>query len=63
MKQLLPPGTAVDTDSVLELVNLFADTWFSLDAYDKGILVTKGSTKKRAVLTAKKLEENLAKLI
>lgn len=62
VKQLLPPGTAVDTDSVLELVNLFADTWFSLDAYDKGILVTKGSTKKRAVLTAKKLEENLAKL-
>src|SRR6266481_4353833 len=34
VKHLLPLCTAIDTGSVLELVNLFADTWFSLDAYD-----------------------------
>lgn len=62
VKQLLPPGVAIDTESVLELVNLFADTWLSLDAYDKGALATKGVTKKRVALTAKKLEESLARL-
>jgi death-on-curing family protein len=62
VKQLLPPGTPIDATSVLELVNLFADTWFSLDAYDKGTLITKGATKKRVMLTAQKLEESLVKL-
>ncbi|MHB8173577.1 MAG: RhuM family protein [Nitrospirota bacterium] len=62
VKQLLPHGTAIDTGNVLELMNLFADTWFSLDAYDKGTLVTRGATRKRVVLTAEKLEENLAQL-
>ena len=62
MKQLLPHGTAIDTGNVLELMNLFADTWFSLDAYDKGTLVTMGTTRKRVALTAEKLEENLAQL-
>src|SRR3989338_9818030 len=28
-------NATVDNDSVLELVTLFADTWFSLDAYDR----------------------------
>jgi hypothetical protein len=62
VKRILPPGTAIDTESVLELVNLFADTWLSLDAYDKDAFVIKGTTKKRVTLTAKKLEESLAKL-
>ena len=62
VKQLLPHGAAIDTANVLELMNLFADTWFSLDAYDKGTLVTKGATRKRVALTAEKLEENLATL-
>ena len=62
VKQLLPHGAAIDTGNVLELMNLFADTWFSLDAYDKGTLVTKGVTRKRVALTAEKLEENLATL-
>src|SRR3990167_2336871 len=47
VKSLLPPGSIVDNDSVLELINLFADTWFSLDAYDRDTLVTKGGSKKR----------------
>jgi prophage maintenance system killer protein len=62
VKRILPPGAAIDTESVLELVNLFADTWLSLDAYDQDAFVAKGTTKKRVTLTAKKLEESLATL-
>jgi len=62
VKQILPPGATIDTESVLELVNLFTDTWFSLDAYDKGMFVTKGVTKKRVALTAEKLEKSLTEL-
>jgi prophage maintenance system killer protein len=61
IKQLLPADTPIDTHSVIELVNAFADTWLSLDAYDKDALPAKGSTKKRVALTAAKLTENLAK--
>ena len=62
VKQLLPAGATIDTGSILELISLFADTWFSLDAYDKDALTVRGMTKKRVALTAKRLEENLAKL-
>ena len=55
-------GTTVDKDSVLELVTLFADTWFSLDAYDKDALTTKGATKKKVALTADKLSRALTAL-
>ncbi len=41
VKALLPADTTIDHDSILELVTLFADTWFSLDAYDKDKLVLK----------------------
>jgi hypothetical protein len=60
VKQLLPSGAAIDTQSVLELVNAFADTWLSLDAYDKGKLPTKGATKKRVSLTGEKLKTGLS---
>jgi prophage maintenance system killer protein len=62
VKQLLPTGAVIDTQSVLELINLFADTWFSLDAYDKDALITKGATKKRVDLSAEKLKERLTEL-
>ncbi len=62
VKRLLPLDTPVDVDSVLGLVRLFADTWVSLDAYDKDVLVTKGVTKKRVMLTAEKLVNELALL-
>jgi hypothetical protein len=60
VKQLLPAGAVVDAQSVLELVNAFADTWLSLDAYDKSRLVTKGVTKKRVALTGERLKKNVA---
>src|SRR5205085_7912386 len=62
VKALLPPGSTIDNDSVLELVTLFADTWFSLDAYDKDKLVTQGTTKKKVALTAGKLNKALTEL-
>lgn len=52
IKDLLPEGTAIDHASVLELVSAFADTWLSLDAYDKDQLIEKGVTKKSVAVTA-----------
>jgi len=62
VKRLLPPGANIDTESVLELINMFASTWLSLDAYDKDSLSTKGATKKDVSLSVEKLSENLHKL-
>jgi death-on-curing family protein len=62
VKTLLPTDTTINHDSVLELVTLFADTWFSLDAYDKDKLITQGTTKKKVTLTAEKLNKALAEL-
>jgi hypothetical protein len=63
VKQLLPIHSAsVDGHQVLELITLFADTWCSLDAYDRDALVVKGTTKKKVTLTAKKLTQALAEL-
>src|SRR3990167_4459346 len=55
-------GSVVDSDSVLELVTLFADTWFSLDAYDRDVLTPSGATKKKVALTADKLARALVEL-
>jgi hypothetical protein len=62
VKTLLPTDTTIDHDSILELIILFADTWFSLDAYDKDKLITEGATKKKVTLTAEKLNNALAEL-
>lgn len=47
---------------MLELITLFADTWFSLDAYDRDKLITQGATKKKVALTGDKLVHALAEL-
>ncbi len=62
VKSLLPASSAVDHGGILELVTLFADTWLSLDAYDKDELDTQGATKKKVALTAEKLSVALATL-
>lgn len=49
----------IDNNSVLELVISFADTWLSLDAYDKDVLINSGSTKKVVDLTFSKLNKVL----
>ena len=62
IKALLPVNQVVDSASVLELVRLFADTWLSLDAYDKDALEAKGATKKQASITAEELGSALYEL-
>ena len=62
VKSLLPSNSKIDNTSILELITMFADTWFSLDAYDKDKLVTNGVTKKSVVLTAAKLSKALFEL-
>ena len=62
VKALLPAGTAMNTESILELITLFSDTWLSLDAYDKDALVTKGATKKSVKITAEMFAEALGTL-
>jgi prophage maintenance system killer protein/predicted transcriptional regulator len=52
VRALAPKQSNVDTESVLELVQLFADTWFSLDAYDKEALAPGKITIKKVKLTA-----------
>jgi prophage maintenance system killer protein len=62
VKSLLPAGSSVDNESVLELIKLFADTWFSLDAYDRDQLPIEGATKRKVKLTADKLNQALIEL-
>jgi prophage maintenance system killer protein len=62
IKALMPEHQVLDSASVLDLVQLFADTWLSLDAYDKDALDTKGVTKKQSTLTAKELRVALTQL-
>ena len=62
VRALLPAGMQSDTESILELVRMFADTWMSLDAYDKEALDLKKPTKKKVALTGAKLAESVAVL-
>ncbi|MFA7088053.1 MAG: virulence protein RhuM/Fic/DOC family protein [Patescibacteria group bacterium] len=59
IKKLIPINSNIDSASILELVTAFADTWLSLDAYDKDDLVTKGETKKQVILTVNQLSKFL----
>ncbi len=62
LKSLLPAGSNIGTSDILELISMFADTWVSLDAYDKDQLTTTGYTKKKVTLTADKLNKALQNL-
>lgn len=62
VRALLPDGHGVDAADMLGLIALFADTWLSLDAYDKKAFTTTGMTKKKVRLTAASLNEAIAAL-
>jgi len=62
VKKLLPTTGTVDARSALELVKMFASTWFSLDAYDKELLPQKGATKRHVNITAEELQMALSDL-
>lgn len=62
VKVLLPKSGEVKVADILELINTFAGTWFSLDAYDKEKLPQSGVSKKQIEFTAEELSVALAQL-
>ncbi|NTW75688.1 MAG: virulence protein RhuM/Fic/DOC family protein [Candidatus Moranbacteria bacterium] len=52
IRALLPEGDEIDPKAVLDLVKEFADTWVSLDAYDRDDLTVRKATKKQVKLTS-----------
>ncbi len=57
VKKLIPAQGALGTDETLELIKTFANTWFSLEAYDKSSFPIKGATKKRVDITSDELKK------
>ena len=62
VKALLPESSKTDTVNILELVSIFADTWFSLNAYDAEELPKAGITKNQIEITADELRNTLQEL-
>ncbi|MDO8512153.1 MAG: virulence protein RhuM/Fic/DOC family protein [bacterium] len=60
LKGLLPVDTDIKAGDAVELVSLFADTWLSLDAYDREELPKGKLTKKKVALTIEKISVSLA---
>lgn len=62
VKTLIPVNSEVKTSNALELVKLFAETWFALDAYDKSDLPQLGLNKSQVKFTADELIQALVEL-
>lgn len=62
VKTLIPANSEVKTGDALELVKLFAETWFALDAYDKSDLPQLGLNKSQVKFTADELIQALVEL-
>jgi prophage maintenance system killer protein len=60
VKSFLPSNMKPETESILELIKVFADTWFSLNAYDKEAFDKGKVTKKKIILTADELFSAIA---
>lgn len=62
IKLVLPSESSMKNYEVLELVKLFANTWFSLDAFDKSELPETGATKKQVDITSNELNNAIKQL-
>ena len=62
VKKLLPAPPVLDAGDAVDLISLFADTWLSLDAYDRESLPKGKLTKKKVELTADKITASLTQL-
>jgi prophage maintenance system killer protein len=62
VRKLLPAGSSMNPSDAVELISRFADTWLSLDAYDKELLYKGKLTRKSVAMTADKISHNLGKL-
>ncbi len=58
-KALLPAGNKVKTEDILELIQAFASTWVSLEAFDKDEFPKKGNSQKKIRITAEELSRVL----
>lgn len=61
-KKLLSGSRNIKAETALSLVNMFAATWFSLDAFDKGKLPKFGANKKHIEIAENQFVEALAEL-
>jgi hypothetical protein len=59
IKKLLPEVSTIDTKDAVELISLFADTWLSLDAYDRELLL-KGKLTERRFLCRQKMCQKIS---
>jgi prophage maintenance system killer protein len=62
VRKLLPSGGQIKAEDALELVKFFANTWVSLDAYDKSTLPQKGVSKKQVRITGHELSTAITAL-
>lgn len=62
IKKLLPVSSAVNPKDAVELIALFADTWLSLDAYDRDLAPSGKLTKKKVSLNVDTVSKNLDEL-
>ncbi|MEY4723164.1 MAG: hypothetical protein RLZZ324_677 [Candidatus Parcubacteria bacterium] len=62
VRALAPAGSLVDTSSVIALIRAFADTWFSLDAYDRDAFAPAKTTKKNVRLAGDELFSGISEL-
>ena len=62
IKVLLPKDKSIDARNTVELISVFANTWFSLEAYDSEKFPKKGWTQKKVFFTAEELTEDLQNL-
>ena len=62
VRTLLPSNVAIGTTDALELIKMFASTWFSLDAYDKERLPHTGMTKREFKFAAEELTNAISNL-
>ena len=60
--QSLLPEDKVRAQDALELVKMFANTWLSLNAYDKSTLPKSGKSKKQIKVNAEELTQAIARL-
>src|SRR3989344_1434261 len=60
IKKLLPAASAVNPVDAIELISLFADTWLSLEAYDREFLLKGKLTKKKVRLTSDEISKDLS---
>ena len=62
IKVLLPKDKSIDAKDTVELISVFANTWFSLEAYDSAKFPKKGWTQKKVFFTAEELTKDLQNL-